>query len=114
MDWAVIIGGLVGPLIAQCFSKFSTEDPQEYLRAHYDAASGKLDPSVVRDAMNQTRRAIRKAHRSASRQDRKTMPRYSNQDIYDLTEQNLLKAMESPKSEVLAAFATAASLGDDE
>ena len=114
MDWAAIIGGIVGALIAQCFSRFSTEDPQEYLRANYDAATGKLDSSVVRDAMNQTRKAIRKAHRQASRQDRKTMPRYSNQDIYDLTEQNLLKAMNAPKSEIVAVFATAASLGEDD
>lgn len=116
MEWLPIIFQFLQPMLAKCFSQSeaAAQDPQEYLKANYDAETGKMDPSLVRRSMGTTRKAIRKAHRQATREERKTFPRYSRDDIYQMTEKKLVEAMQAPQEQVQAAFALAAELPDDE
>ena len=116
MEWVTIIMGLLGPFFAKCHSNSeqAARDPKEFLRANYDEATGKMSRDLVRKGMPQTRKAIRKAHRDASKEERKTFPRYSKTDIYQMTEKKLVEAMQAPTEEVEAAFAVAAQLPDDE
>ena len=100
-------------MLAKCFNQLSSETPAEYLKPHYDEATGKMDHGIVRDAMPQTRRAIRKAHRQATREERQSLPRFSREDIYNLTEEKLIEAMRATPETVAAVFAAAESIEDD-
>lgn len=114
MDWITIIGTLVLPLLAKCFQKTSAEDPQAVLRSHYDATTGKMDGDIVRECMPATRKAARKAHRQASRADRKTFPKLSEDQIYSITESRLIAAMNADETTVAGIMASATLIGDDE
>lgn len=114
MDWMLIISGLLTPLLTKSFNEVSAEQPADYLKSYYDAATGKMDPAIVRAAMPKTRQAILKARRQASHEDRKTMPRFNWQMIYDLAESKLVEAYNADPETVAKAYAAAAELGDDE
>lgn len=73
-----------------------------------------MDPDIVAAAMPKTRQAILKARRQASHADRKSMPRFSRQDVYDLAEKNLIDAMNASDEQVADVYAAAKLLGDDE
>ena len=107
MDWVSIIGTFLFPLLAKCFSGFSSEKPQYYLRCHYDEASGTMDSGLVTDAIPQTRRAIRKAYRSTPRSERGAFPRYSREELYAIAEQKLIEAMNASDEQISAAYAAA-------
>lgn len=115
MEWFTLITGLLLPFLQKCQEKQgATQDPQEYLRANYDEATETFNRDVVKAAIPETKRAIIKAKREASREDRKTFPRYKKADIYELTEKALLKAMNATKEEAAQVMAAAAALPDDE
>ena len=114
MEWLPIILSFLQPFLAKCFAQQSTESPKEYLTSLYNASNGKMDSDLVIDAMSQTRRAIRKARRNASREDRRNFPRYSRDEIYDITERQLIEAMNAPPEQLAAVFASAAALSDDD
>ena len=113
MEWLPIIFKFLDVFLAQCQNAVSTETPQEYLRAHYDSASGTMERNVVLDAMVQTRRAIRKARQELSPADRHRFPRYSRDDVYQMTENRLIDAMNATDDQVIEARAAAAALGGD-
>jgi hypothetical protein len=115
MGWITIITGLLLPLLQQCRDKQgATEDPQGYLRANYDESTGKLDPEIVKSAIPQTRRAIKKALNQTPRDQRDRFPRYRRSEVYDIAEQGLLKAMNATPDEAAQVMAAAAELPDDE
>ena len=114
MDWTAIISGFLLPILAKCLGQQSTEEPREYIRAHYDAATGKLDSEIVVDSMRGTRKAIRRAHRKASRQEKKSFQKYSEQEIYDLTESELIKAMNADDDAKSAVMLAASAIEDDD
>ncbi|HQZ66221.1 MAG TPA: hypothetical protein PLY87_14130 [Planctomycetaceae bacterium] len=114
MGWETLILSLLGPLLAKCFNQVSSETPAEYLRPHYDEATGKMDPDIVREAIPATRRAVLKARRQSSREDRKTIPRYSKNDLYLLAETKLIEAMNAPPEAVAAAYAAAKELSEED
>jgi hypothetical protein len=114
MDWAILIKVFLDPFLAQCLKQFSSETPQEYVRAHFNATTGTLDREIVLDAMNQTRKAIRRARLSKSPEERKTCPRYSREQVYKMTEDRLLDAMNATDEQVALAFSAAAQPGADE
>ena len=115
MEWATIILGLLGPFLAKCHSQSeqAADDPKEFLKSKYDDSTGKMDQSLVRQSMPSTRKAINKAKKQASREERKTFPRYSRDEIYEMTEKKLVEAMDAPPEQVASAFASAATLTDD-
>jgi len=114
MEWITIILTFLQPLLAKCFSQVSSETPKDFLSGYYNASTGKMDSWIVRHSMGQTRRAILKTRRSLSRQERRDFPRYSNSDIYGLTEQQLIEAMNAPDDKLAEVFAAAAALPDDD
>lgn len=114
MDWITIIGGLVGPIIAKCFSQTSSEDPQQVLKAAFNPATGRMDPDLVNDCIPAVRKAANKAHRQASREDRKKFPRLSRNDLYKIAETELIEAMNAPPEKLLAVFSAAETIGDDD
>ena len=113
MEWLPIIFKFLDMFLAQCQNAVSSETPQAYVLAHYNAATGKLERGIVLDAMTQTYRAIRKARHELSPADRKDFPRYSRTEVYDITEHRLLDAMNATDDQVAAARAAAATLEDD-
>lgn len=113
MDWLSLISSFLVPMFAQCLSRVSSETPAEYLKPHYDPVTGKMDPDLVTDAMPATMRAIRKAYRNTPKKERGSFPRYSRDEIYVITENKLIEAMNAPDEVVAAAMASAATLGDD-
>jgi hypothetical protein len=115
MEWATIILGLLGPFLAKCHSQSekAAQDPKEYLKENYDESTGKMDESLVRRSMASTRKAIKKAKKGASREERKTFPHYSRDEIYQMTEKKLVEAMNAPPEQVASAFAVAATLTDE-
>lgn len=114
MEWISIILPLLQPMLLKCFEKTSMEDPQEYLRSNYNASTGKLDRDVVLDAIPATRRAIRKAHRNASRAERKNFVRLSKSELYEITEKSLIESMNAPPEAVAACREVAAGMPDDD
>ena len=109
-----LILALLGPILVKCLDQVSSETPSEYLRPHFNEVTGKMSPDIVHDAMPATRRAILKARRQASREDRQTMSRYSKEDVYNLAEKKLIEAMNAPPEKVADVYAAAKLLGDDE
>ena len=112
MEWLPIITTILGPLLAKCWGE-QTERPQDFLARHYDSQRQRMEPVIVRRAMPQTRKAIAQAKRQMTRQQRKDMQKLSANDIYAITEQQLVAAMHADDSEVLGVFAVAAALKDD-
>lgn len=114
MDWAAVIISFLQPLALKCWEQISTEDPQAFLKANYDTMTGRMDPDVVDDAIPVTRRAVIRARKSASRSERKSFPRLSRQDLYNLAEQGLVKAMNASTPEVESARLMAAEMSDED
>lgn len=114
MEFLPLILNFLQPFLLKCFEKTSTEDPQEFLRSNYDAASGKFDRDVVIDSIPQTRRAVRKARQRLNRDERREFPKYSKAELYELTEKGLLESMNAPPSAVSSIRAMAAGLPDDD
>lgn len=116
MEWLPVILSFFQPMLLKCFEKTSSEDPQAVLRSNYNAATGKMDPDIVEDSIPSTRRAAHKARKNASKAERKTFPRYSRQELYDITEKNLIDSMNAPPETVAAVRSAAYALpdGDDE
>lgn len=116
MDWALIIGPLISGLLAKIFSQcdesVSSQDPVEYLVANYDRSTGEFSRPVMQAAIRQTRKAINHAKKNASRQDRKSFPKYSRDNISDIAYDKLYEAMTASATEVRAAFTMAAMLSD--
>lgn len=105
-----IILGLLGPLLAKCLDQVSSETPQEYLKPHYDPVTGRMDPDIVVEAIPQVRKAVLQARRQASREERKSMPRYSRNDLYYLAEKKLIEAVKASPEDVAAVYAAAKAL----
>lgn len=114
MEWVAIISTLVLPMLAKCWGTEGDSDPQEFLKSKYDSESGKMDPATVRRAIPATRKAIAKAKRKASKEDRKNFPKYSKEEVYNMAEQNLVKAMNANKKETAKVYEAAMKLGNDE
>jgi len=115
MGWITIITGLLLPLLQQCRDKQgATEDPQGYLRANFNQSTGKFNPSVIKAAIPQTRRAIKKALKQTPRDQRDRFPRYRRDEVYGIAEQGLLKAMNATPEEAAQVMAAAAELPEDE
>ena len=115
MEWATIILGLLGPLFAKCPSQSAEAalDPKEYLKSNYNDSTGRMDSSLVRRAMPTTRKAIKKAKKQASEEERKMFPLYSRNEIYEIAEKKMIESMNAPSEQVAAAFASAATLTED-
>lgn len=114
VDWLSLIAAVLQPMFLKCHSQTSVEDPQTVLRSAYDPSSGKMDPELVNDAIPTTRRAIRRARRSASPEDRKNFPRYSRAELYDIAESNLIQAMNATPERIEEISKIAAALPDDD
>lgn len=114
MDWTALIIKYLDPILAKCLSQFSSETPQEYLRANYNAESNTMDPSVVRDAIPATMKAIRKARRALHPRNRRDFPVYSREDVRAMTEKRLIDAMDASEAQVSAVQTAAATLVDDD
>ena len=114
MDWIGLITKYLDLFLIRCFDQVSSETPQQYLASHYDPISGRMDESLVRSAMPQTRRAIVKARQAAPRAERRNFPRYGRDEIYTITETRLIEAMNASESEVAAVKSVAATMGDDD
>jgi hypothetical protein len=114
MEWVPLILNFLQPLLLKCFDRQSTEDPQEVLRESYDPTTGKMDPAIVNDAIPQTRRAFNRARKSASREERRNAPRYSRQELYDITEKGLIESMNAPPETVASVRTAAALLRDND
>lgn len=114
MDWMAIIGGLLGPIISKCFQQTSSENPHDVLLAAYNPTTGRIDPDLVNDCIPAVRKAANKAHRQASRSDRKTFPRLSRADLYSIAEAKLIEAAKADGRTVDAMLAAGRALGEDE
>lgn len=113
MGFEVLFATLLNALLAKCVSQVSSETPQEYCKAHYNAVTGRMDPDVVEECIPEARRAALKARRQVSKSERKDIPKLSRQDLYDRCEKQLIAAMTATPEQVAACMATAAELGDD-
>ncbi len=113
MEWIAIISTLLGPLLAKCQQDTSSEDPQAILREAYNPATSRMDEGLVRSAIPATRQAIRKAWRNATPAERKTFPRYSRSEVYEIAEHKLIEAMKADEATLLGVFAEAASMQDE-
>lgn len=114
-DWFSFISEILLPALAKCHSETSSEDPQEFLQANFDAGTGKFEPSLVRSVIPATRRAVHQAWQKLDRRERKGFPRYSRADLYEMAEQNLHKALMAPPDQVAAIMKASETLpdGDD-
>lgn len=112
MNWIPIIFDIALPVLLKCLQQQTSQTPQEYIADHYDAETGKLDRRLVKDAIPSTMYAIRKAHREAKKEDRKSFPKFSRDDVYALTEQRLIDSMTATEEEVARVSAIAANMGD--
>ena len=115
MDWITIIGGFLQVFLAKCYAQQETgENPKEFLRRHYDASTGKIDPSIVHQSMPATRRAEAKARRDLSHAERKLTPKLTNAELYDLAEKKLIEGMNADESTLIGVFSSAAALRDED
>lgn len=74
-----------------------------------------MDASLVRHSIGATARAVREARRSLkTREEKKAFPRYSREDLFDMTERRLIEAMDATPTELKAAFKAAAQLPDED
>lgn len=100
--------------LQKCLSKQSAEDPRDYLRAHYDAATGTMDEGLIQDTMPAAYRAARKARKQIPRRERKDLPQITREEVRKIAEDSLINAMNGTDDELAAVKVFAASLGDDE
>lgn len=115
MDWLAIVFKFLDPLLAKCFSQVSSEDPKEYLKAHYNESTNRMDASLVRHSMGATARAVREARRSLkTREEKRDFPRYSREELFAMTERRLIEAMNATPTQLKAAFKMAAQLPDED
>lgn len=112
MEWVTLVLSFVQPLLLKCFDQVSSEDPQEFLKRNYDPVNGCFYPDVVEDAMPNTLRGVVRARRSLKKSERDQVPRYSRSDLYQLTEQALLDAMNATPAAVGACRDIAAKMVD--
>ena len=101
------------PMLTQCFTKASAEDPQTALKAHYDAASDTFDDGTVSDAMPHMRRSLIRARRQLPPAERRSTPRPTTDDVRTATIAGLKKGLAATTDEKAAIYAAAASLPDD-
>lgn len=109
MGWELIIGKILESLLAKCFEQLSGGSPKAYLLSHYDAETGKMDSDFVEDNMRQTYRAIRKAHNKSRGDERRNFPRYTDDEVYAMTEKKLLEGVNAPEAQLLAAVSGVAA-----
>lgn len=114
MEWLPLVLNFFQPLVLKCFEKTSSEDPQLVLRKAFDPMSGKMDPSLVCQAIPQARQASLRARRSMSRSERKQFPRLSWDDLYDAAERGLIDGMNAPSEKMSSIRATASLLTDED
>jgi hypothetical protein len=114
MEWLTLVLGFLQPILLKCWDKTSSEDPQEYLRANFNSATGKMSREVVEDSIPSTRRAVRKARQESPRVERKNFPKYSREELYDLAEKGLIESMNAPPEVVAKARAVATGLPDED
>lgn len=112
MEWVSLVTAFLQPIILKCFERTSAEDPQEFLRENYNAATGRMDPDVVEDAIPATRRAANKAARSLPKEEQRKIPRHRREDWRQLAEQALIASMNAPPERVQAVRAEAEALVD--
>lgn len=113
MGFEVLFVQLLNAMLVKCLSDISSQTPQEYVRDHFDATTGRIDPELVNDAMPAAARAARKARRSMPRDERKDAPKLSREDLYARTEAQLIEGMNATPEQVAACMEFAATLGDD-
>lgn len=115
IDWIGIITGFLMPMLIKCWTngESSAINPQQYLKDNFDETTGKMSRSVVIRAIPTARRALHKARKKATREERKSMPRYDNHGLYKLTESKLIEAMFATEKQVVAAYAVAETLDDN-
>lgn len=114
MEWLSLILTFLQPLWSKCHDKTSSEDPQQMLRENYDAQTGRMDPDLVNAAIPKTRRAIHKARANASKEDRKSFPKYTREEIYRIAEQGLIESMNASPERVTAIRKAADLLVDED
>jgi hypothetical protein len=114
MEWAILIQSFLQPLLLKCFDRTSTENPQDVLRRNYDPITGHMDSDLVEDAIPAARRAVHRARKSLSREERKTFPKLSYNQLYELAEKNLIDAMNASPEAVTQCRSVAASLRDSD
>lgn len=114
MEWLTLITTFLQPILLKCWDKTSAEDPTEYLRSNYDANSNRMNPEVVHDALPATRRAVRRARHEASREEKKTFPRYTRDELYQLAERTLIESMNATPETVERVKLVAAGLPDND
>ena len=98
----------------KCFGASSTEDPREFLKAHYNKASDTFSGGIVADAVPQTYRAIRKARHQTPRQERKNFPQYSREQVIQMTKDKLKESIDATDDEVRTCKLEADALPDDD
>lgn len=114
MEWISIIWGIAEPFLVKCLQSSSTEDPREFLKAHYNTDSDSFSGGVVSDALPQTYRAIRKARHQTAPRERKTFPQYSRDQVIQMTKDNLKKSMNAGDDRLAACKLIAKDLPDDD
>ncbi len=114
MEWLVIIQSFLQPLLLKCFEKTSTENPQEVLRRNFDPITGHMDSDLVEDAIPAARRAVQRARKSLSREERKNFPKYSRDQLYEIAEKILIDSMNASPEAVTQCRSVAASLRDSD
>jgi hypothetical protein len=116
MGWSLLVSQFLMPFLLKCFSQqadSSTESPQDYLRREYDASTGSISPSVVRQAMPMTAKAVRRAWRQTPKQERGPKPQLSREELYNLTQEKLVEAMNATPEQLAACAAMVAEMEDD-
>ncbi|TXH13893.1 MAG: hypothetical protein E6R03_10435 [Hyphomicrobiaceae bacterium] len=113
MGFEALFAQLLNAMLMKCLSDISSQTPQEYVRDHFDPATGRIDPELVNDAMPAAARAARKARRSLPPAERKDAPKLSREDLYARTEAQLIEGMHATTEQVFACREFAATLGDD-
>lgn len=107
-----LISDLALKVWAQCHAQTSSEDPQDILKAHYNAASGTFDPDFIDELVPGVRRARNQAWRQCNRKDRQSFERLDRNSLRALAESEALKAMNLPQAEAAAIMAAVNPAGD--
>lgn len=114
MEWITLITTLLGPLLMKCFQGSSNEDPREFLKAHYNPDTDEFSGNIVEDALPQTYRAIRKARRQTPHKERKNFPKYSREEVIQMTKDHLKDSMKASDEKLRACKVEADSLEDED
>lgn len=90
------------PLLASCFKRDESDtDPQEFLRANFNPATGQFKDRLVRRCRPNTRKSARKTLGP------KEVRRMTPDQIDEITHQALLEGMTAPPKAVAACLAEA-------